>query len=290
MHGWSSMHRHKKCISMYSISKYIEYKMTAASRSTFETISALRHARAHGSLVDVTDFPHDIDVLTHLQTAAAMDGWHRGQAPKFWKSGGPSVDRPLFHAPLPAEGVWLHTRQQPPIRMTQPVCSLHGVEAEIALRIGQTLDQQQVLALDTNSVHSVVDAMTVSIEWVDSRWKQQLQSPLPMLQIDRLSHGGLVIADMWQPYAPRDWSTQICRVELHGGETHIFQGSHPLGDPSHVLPRWLLHATQHWGVVEAGTVVTTGSWCQILHALPGQTVHVVFDEIGEASMQFAHAN
>lgn len=275
---------------MYSISKCIEYKMIVARSSALEIITALRHARAQGSMVDVTDFSHDVDVLAHLQTAASMDGWRKGQAPKFWKSGGPSVDRPLFHAPLPAEGVLLHTRQHPPVRMTQPVCSLHGVEAEIALRIGQTLDQQQVLALDSDSVHSVVDAMTVSIEWVDSRWKQQLQSPLSMLQIDRLSHGGLVVADMWQPYAHCDWSAQICRVELGGGQTHVFQGSHPLGNPSHVLLPWLLHATQHWGVVEAGTVVTTGSWCQILHALPGQTVHVAFDEIGEASMQFAQAH
>ena len=288
--GLPLMHRHKKCISMYSISKGIEYKMTIARRSASETITTLRHARAHGLTVDVSDFPHNVDVLTHLQTAAAMDGWRRGQAPKFWKSGGPSLDRPLFHAPLPAEGVWLHTPQQPPVRMAQPVCSLHGVEAEIALRIDQTLDQQQVLALDSDSVHSVVGAMTVSIEWVDSRWTQQLQSPLAMLQIDRLSHGGLVVADMWQPYAPRDWSSQICRVELGGGEAHVSQGSHPLGDPSHVLLPWLLHATQHWGVVEAGTIVTTGSWCQILHALPGQTVRVAFDAIGEVNMQFAEAS
>lgn len=274
---------------MYSIGKSIEYNMTTVSYSTFETITALRHARLHGLTVDVTDFSHDVDVLLHLQTAAAMDGWRRGQSPKFWKSGGPSLKHPLFHAPLPAEGVWMHALQQPPVRMAQPVCTLHGIEAEIALRIGQTLDRHQVLTLDTYSVHTVVDAMTVSIEWVDSRWKQQLQSPLPMLEIDRLSHGGLVVADAWQPYAPRDWSAQICRVELRGGETHVLQGSHPLGDPSHVLLPWLLHATQHWGVVEAGTIVTTGSWCQILHALPGQTVHVAFDEIGETSMQFAQA-
>ena len=264
--------------------------MTAASRSTSETIAALRHALTHGLTVDVTDFCHDVDVLAHLQTAAGMDGWCKGKAPKFWKSGGPSLERPLFHAPLPTEGVWTHTPQQLPVRMTQPVCSLRGVEAEVALRIGQTLDQQQVQALDADSVHSVVDAMTVAIEWVDSRWKQQLQSPLPMLQVDRLSHGGVVLADMWLPYVPRDWSAQICRVELSGGEAQVFQGSHPLVDPSNVLLPWLLHATQHWGVVEAGTIVTTGSWCQILHALPGQSVHVEFDEIGEARMQFAQAH
>ena len=272
---------------MYSINKTIEYNMTVSSTSVSETITALRHARSHGLTVNAKEFPHDVDVLLHLQTAAAMDGWRSGQAPKFWKSGGPSLERPLFHAPLPAEGVWMHTSLQPPIQVIQPVCTLRGVEAEIALRIGQTLNHEQVLALDTESVHSVVDAMTVSIEWVDSRWKKQLQSPLHMLQIDRLSHGGLIVSDVWQPYAPRDWSAQICRVELSEGEAQVFQGSHPLGDPSHVLLPWLRHVTQHWGLIEAGTIVTTGSWCQILHALPGQTVHIAFDEIGEASMQFA---
>lgn len=260
--------------------------MQVAFPSALQILTSLKHARAHGLMIDVTRLPQEVDVLAHLQVAAAMDGWCKGQSPKFWKSGGASQERPLFHAPLPQEGVWMQEILQPPIRITRPICSLYGVEAEIAFRIGRTLDQAQVLALDVNSVHSVVDAMTVSIEWVDSRWQQQLQAPLPWLQVDRLSHGALVVANAWQPYTRRDWSTQICCVDLQGNDTQVFRGSHPLGDPSHVLLPWLLHATQYWGVVEMGTVVTTGSWCQILHAQPGQKVRVRFDAIGEVSLQF----
>lgn len=249
----------------------------------------LKHARANGLTVDVNSLPEEVNVLEHLQVATAMDGWTMGRAPLFWKSGGPALDRPLFHAPLPAQGVWHQTASQTPVRLTQPVCTLYGVEAEIAFRIGQNIDRAQALTLDLMSVHAVVDAMTVSLEWVDSRWQQQLSSPLPWLQVDRLSHGALVLGDTWLPYIPRDWSQQICHVDLPGQERETFQGSHPLGDPSHVLLPWLLHATEHWGVVEAGTVVTSGSWCQILYAQAGDVVRVAFDGIGEASLQFAAA-
>jgi 2-keto-4-pentenoate hydratase len=58
-----------------------------------------------------------------------------------------------------------------------------------------------------------------------------------------------------------------------------------MADPAWVLPAWLRHATRQGAVLEAGTLVSTGTWCGLLMAGPGQRVVVRFDVIGEASLQ-----
>jgi 2-keto-4-pentenoate hydratase len=57
-----------------------------------------------------------------------------------------------------------------------------------------------------------------------------------------------------------------------------------MADPAFVLVPWLRHATRDGASVPAGTVVTTGTWCGLLDAQPGDSVRVVFDGIGEASV------
>ena len=65
----------------------------------------------------------------------------------------------------------------------------------------------------------------------------------------------------------------------------MFRGTHPVADPVFVLSAWLRHATRHGAVVPAGSVVTTGTWCGLLHAQHGDEVEVAFERIGQASVQ-----
>ena len=121
--------------------------------------------------------------------------------------------------------------------------------------------------------------MAVSIEIVDSRWQQQLQAPNALKAADLLCHGALVLGS-WQPYQARDWSAQRCSVQIGEQAAQSFQGSHSLQDPAWLLPQWLRHATAHFGVLRAGSVVTTGSWCGLLMAQAGERVQVAFDGLG----------
>jgi len=73
------------------------------------------------------------------------------------------------------------------------------------------------------------------------------------------------------------------RIGAQGAQA--FVGTHAMADPAFVLPAWLRHATRHGAVVAAGTVVTTGTWCGILHARAGDTVDVRFDGIGAARVR-----
>lgn len=191
----------------------------------------------------------------------------------------PWVAADVTHAPLPPDGVWAS-----PADATGWPFHWRGVEAEIALRLGQAVDQTRALSLTHDTAVRLLDAMTVSIEIVDSRWTQALAAPPWHKLADLQSHGALVLGE-WQPLRTVDWATQRCELHI-GAQTQVFSGTHPLVDPTWLLPRWLCHATRDGEVLPAGTVVTTGSWCGLPLACPGDTVRVRFDGIGEACVQF----
>jgi 2-keto-4-pentenoate hydratase len=206
-------------------------------------------------------------------------GWLPQGVPPFWKSGGPSRDALLTHAALPDQGV----QPSPADMRDRPFC-LRLVEAEIALRLARDVNAPEAAALTHDSAAPLVDAMAVSIEVVDSRWQQAAQAPALLKLADLQSHGALALG-AWRPFAARDWSTQACSVQIGGRPIAQFKGTHALGDPAWLLPIWLRHATRNGEEVQAGTVVTTGTWCGMLPAAAGELVIVHFEGVGEASVQ-----
>lgn len=214
-----------------------------------------------------------------VQAAVANElGWFDDGVPRHWKSGGASRSAVLTHAPLPAVGVWASPADARPWPFR-----LRFIEAEIALRLGREVTPDDAAGLDHATAASWVDAMTVSIEVVDSRWTQGFSAPALLRLADLQSHGALVLG-AWQPYAPRDWSQQPCRVQI-GAQTQDFVGTHSCGDPAWVLPEWLRHATREGDTLPAGSIVTTGTWCGALEAKAGDLVVVQFGGIGQAQIQ-----
>lgn len=246
---------------------------------------ALVRARAQGRPAEnpsTAEALLNADQAYDVQQAVAQQlGWFAAGPARHWKSGGPSRDAILTHAPLPPLGVW-----QSPAATAWPF-GMRGIEAEIALRLAVPVDATLAATLDVDHARALVDAMTVSIEVVDSRWSQGLDAPALLKLADLQSHGALVLGE-WQPYdATRDWAAQTCRVQIGAAAAQVFQGTHSLGDPAWVLPAWLRHATRHGDVLPAGSVVTTGTWCGIMYAQPGDSVIATFDHVGEARVTFA---
>ena len=222
----------------------------------------------------------DVEAAYAAQDAVASAcGWFRDAPAGHWKSGGPARDAVLTHAALPPAGVWA----SPAEAGTWPF-RLRGIEAEIALRLGRTVDPALAQALDVRAAAELVDALCVSIEIVDSRWTEGLDAPALAKLADLQSHGALVLGH-WLPFAPRDWQAQVCRVQVGTQPPVERQGTHSLADPVFVLPAWLRHATRDGRSVPAGTVVTTGTWVGILHAEKGDLVTVEFPGVGRASVQ-----
>jgi 2-keto-4-pentenoate hydratase len=205
-------------------------------------------------------------------------GWFDDGPARHWKSGGASRTAVMTHAPLPPAGVWA----SPADARAWPF-RLRFIEAEIALRVGQAVDAELAATLDMEKAAALVDAMAVSIEIVDSRWQQGFSAPALLRLADLQSHGALVLGE-WVAFAPRDWLAQPCRVQI-GDRVSDYRGTHSCGDPAWVLPEWLRHATRDGKVLPAGSVVSTGTWCGALEAHAGETVHVQFDGIGQASVQ-----
>jgi len=209
--------------------------------------------------------------------AQALHGLDPG-FPCYWKSGGPSREATPTHAPLPPEGVW----PSPADARLWP-CNIRLIEVEIALRLGRDVTAAEAATLSPATAASLVDAMAVSIELVDSRWLQAVQAPSLLKLADLQSHGALVLGE-WIPYAPQDWAAQNVTVRIGDDSPVSFRGTHSMGDPAWVLPAWLRHATGRQ-TVPRGTVVTTGTWCGMLPARAGDLVTARFDRIGKASLQ-----
>jgi 2-keto-4-pentenoate hydratase len=210
---------------------------------------------------------------------AREGGWFDAAVPGFWKSGGPTRSAVLTHAPLPPR----HVRPSP-ADARDIHFNVRLIEAEVALRLGREVTPAQAAALTPGAASSLVEAMTVSIEVVDSRWLRMREAGALLKLADLQSHGALALGE-WQPFAPRDWAQQACTVTIGSADPRSFRGTHSLADPAWLLPTWLQHVTRAGATVPRGTVVTTGTWCGMLEAKRGDLVRAVFDGVGEASVQ-----
>jgi 2-keto-4-pentenoate hydratase len=257
--------------------------VSTSHRDATALTEALVAARLHHAQLTSADWQHALqdaaDAYAVQDGVAAALHWFGNASPRYWKSGGPSLGA-LTHAPLPPAAV----RTSPASFADLP---LHApaIEAEIALRLSVDIDAARAARLSANDVDSIVDAMTVSIELVDSRWREGMQGAPALLRLaDLASHAGLVLGD-WVPFARRPWSAQRCEVRIGARPVVVQTGTHSLGDPAAVLPQWLQHATRGAATLPAGTVVTTGTWAGALPAQRGDEVVVSFDGIGSASLR-----
>jgi 2-keto-4-pentenoate hydratase len=242
--------------------------------------AALVEARLTGSTVKAVA-PADTETAYAAQQRVARAlRWFEAGPPRHWKSGGASRAALQTHAPLPPAGVWAS-----PAEAGAWPFHWRGIEAEVALRLAVDIDAARAAALDLTGARALVDAMAVAIEIVDSRWTEAQDAPPLARLADLQSHGALVLG-AWTPFdAARDWSRQRCTVAIGLALPQSFVGTHAMGDPAFVLPTWLRHATRDGVTLPAGTVVTTGTWCGLPLAAPGDLVQVVFDGIGQARVQ-----
>jgi 2-keto-4-pentenoate hydratase len=199
--------------------------------------------------------------------------------PRYWKSGAVSRAEPLKHSPLPAAGVRPSSANVSDMRLRHS-----WIEAEVALRIGREVLPDEAQQLMPEDACALVDGMCVSIEILDSRWAAA-RNAAPLLKLaDLLMHGALVLGD-FVPFVPRTWDQQECRVRVANTDVRLFRGSLGITDPAWVLPGWLRHATRKGAAVPANTMVSTGTWCELLDAQAGDFVEVEFPGIGRASVQ-----
>ena len=242
--------------------------------------AALAKAWREGRSLDASAWQCDVgnaaqayEVQQHVANAM---GWFDSTIPGHWKSGGPSREAVLTHAPLPPTGVRAGPTNYADMHFNAP-----GIESEIALCLGEAVTPERAAALTPETATKLIDAMTVSIEIVDSRWQDPVNASALLRLADQQSHGALVLG-AWVPYVARDWATQACETRIGTNAVDLRRGTHSMGDPAWLLPIWLRHVTRNGATVPAQTVVTTGSWVGVLPVQKGDMVVVDFPGIGQA--------
>lgn len=251
-------------------------------------VDALATAWQHGQATPAAPWSDRVPDLEHacaVQQAVGetLGWWAPGHMPAVWKSGAGSRTALLKHAGLPTPAVHRLT--------VGAVADLAGrpwfspvLESEIALRLGQDVDPAQAADLDEAGAAALLDAMTVAIEVVDSRWQERAQASTWLQLADGQWHGALALGP-WQAFRDLDWAAQPCELLIEGLAPVQVRGTHPLGNPLWGLPHWLRHLTRHGATVPAGTVVTTGNWTGAVPMPAGVTATARFAGIGEVSVR-----
>ncbi|MDY0745003.1 fumarylacetoacetate hydrolase family protein [Paucibacter sp. R3-3] len=249
----------------------------------------LAHAMSNRRHLKAQEWALDDEAVAYAVQDGLVDmfGWYEDEyTPQYWKSGGPSREARLTHAPLPPELVrQLAHAPDGVIDFSELGLTAPVAEAEIALRIGRPVARWEADTITPAAAAALIHSFTVSIEIVSSRWEEGSDAPALLRLADLQSNGALALGE-WLPWQPgRDWSTQACSLRVNDEAPQHATGTHPLGDPAWGLAAWLKHVTRRGETVPAGSVVTTGAWIVRKDLKAGDRITVGFDDIGAVTTQ-----
>ncbi|MCZ2497626.1 2-keto-4-pentenoate hydratase [Xylophilus sp. Kf1] len=249
--------------------------------------AALVAARRSGTAAD--ESPWSATVLSQADIYRVQDrvsqtlGWDAAAAdrPGHWKGGGAGPGSVAAFAQVPAP--W--TAASPATLNTADFDRL-GIEIEVAFRLARDVRAEDLASRTTQDPAGFLDAMAVSIELVDFRWRGQQDTRAELRACDLQSNAALVVGE-WTPFRPVDWAAQVATLEVDGRPVGRYQGAHAAGDPLWFARQWLEHAVARHGRLLEGSVLTTGSWCGMVWLDGPAQVTAAFDGIGEARLTLA---
>lgn len=156
-----------------------------------------------------------------------------------------------------------------------------GAQCELAFTIGNTfpLNGEKV---DRDTVAETIVACRPTIGLLGRR-------AFGARHGDVIADVGLHVATICGPAVRIDWEAldQVEMTARINGETVITaKGSVILGHPLEAVALLARKLARQGKQINAGEIVTTGSWSPILQVLPGQTLSVEFNTIGEISCAF----
>ncbi len=256
----------------------IQHHSDPVSGVAQQLVQAWQHGTAADAAALSCTLETDVQAYAVQHAVAEALGWLQPR-PTVWKAGAAGRNSQPTAAMLPHAGV-----HRDPAHLDGQSFHMCGIEAEIAFRLRQHVGESS--ASKAFELEQYVDAMCVSIEIVDSRWLQGMLAP-PLLKLaDMQSHGALILSE-WVPIRAVDWQKQHCLVSINDEIRAQTVGAHPCGDPTWIIDWWIRHAIGRVSALEAGDVVTTGTWAGIVPAQPGETIEALFPGIGQARVHLS---
>ncbi|TPI41338.1 hypothetical protein FJ414_07625 [Mesorhizobium sp. B3-1-6] len=159
------------------------------------------------------------------------------------------------------------------------------IEAEIAFRCDADLPPRREVYLRAE-IEDKVTAL-VGMEVVDSRFRDAANVPAIERAADFMSNGGFVVGKVRADWRGRDFMALAASVIVNG-EAVVDRKVGGLAPKDPVIPLVALVNTlrESTGLFR-GQIVTTGTYSGVTRCSPGDTVQVVFDDFGDATVRFA---
>lgn len=171
-----------------------------------------------------------------------------------WKVGAKAPDAPCNCAPIPRSV--MHEGGGPHVI---PAPHALGLEVEIAYRLGRSVAP----ASAPPSREAILDAVAsahVSMEVCDFRWVGGPDvDPLWKLA-DAQVNGALIVGPAISGWRDLDHPHLPATLDVNGRRVADTVGGLPTVDPRNMLVWLVQHAVTQRGGIEAGVVITTGSW------------------------------
>lgn len=170
----------------------------------------------------------------------------------------------------------------PPAVLTQRSPRI-GIEPEIAFTMARTLPAGPVYT--RAQVLQAVGGAHAALELCVCRLADFDAAPLLERLADGLMNEGLALSAPSNAWKSLELKSVPLRVLVDGEVVHQGLGGHPLNDPLLPLVWMANHLSQRGIGLQAGDVVTTGSFAGIRWLPPGRRVQAEFAELGVVDVQ-----
>jgi 2-keto-4-pentenoate hydratase len=237
--------------------------------STHQIDQAARHLLA--ARISFTPGPRIPEACRPADTDAALAIQQRvlelsGETVGGWKCGVPNANTGPIVAPIPASAI---LRSSP--------CAVPGakglIEPEIALVMARDLPARATPYSDDEIRRAIAECRLV-LELITTRYADKASATQPEILADSYNHHGLLIGPVIPGALDQPLEKLHVTITTAGGALFDRVSPHPSGHPMNAFT-WLVHFLNGRGQgLQAGQVVTTGSYAGIVSAPLGVPVHV----------------
>ena len=232
----------------------------------------------------ITSLPEALRPKTLEEAYAVQDIMAEAFAPVGgWKVGAPSPDAVPVFGPMPLLGGFASTGQT----LSESYRRYRGIEAEIGFRLGADLPAREQ-PYSREEVVAAIASAHPAIELLEPAYADpDTVDGLSMIG-DLQMNGGYAYGPDFAGWKTADLSRESVVVSIDGVVRFEGTASNTAGTDLVRLVVWLANEGQgRTGGLQAGTWVTTGSWCGKFTANPGSEVTVAFSTFGTVQIYFA---
>jgi 2-keto-4-pentenoate hydratase len=208
-----------------------------------------------------------------------------GVATGGWKCSLPTPERALPYAAIFAPSIF---RASPcPVSARR----IARIEPEVAFVLGCDLPPRAGGYAD-DEVRAAIAETRLVLELLSSRYADPAAVSFPEMLADQVANEGLFVGPVLEDGLKRALGGFPIAVDGPAGPLHRRDGRHPDGHPLRPLV-WLaghLAAGEERGGLEAGQIVTTGSYAGALEVPVGAGIAVQFGGLGRIEVEFSPAS